>query len=185
MISGEKITLRELRSSDSSSINKWRNNLFNKIITQGFRGPVSMEIDEKWLNEVLGNEKLTDVYFGILLKGSDELMGIVQLNNIDYISGVSTCGILIGDKSVRGKGIGVYAVRAVLFYAFFVLNLRKVITYILGPNAAAFKVQEKIGKVYKEGCLKKHFYFNDEFVDLHIQSFFKEDFLFLKNEYSI
>jgi RimJ/RimL family protein N-acetyltransferase len=185
MIKGKLIILRELRKSDLPVLNSWRNKLQNRILTQGYRGPVTMEIDSVWMEEILVNNDNKDVYFGIEKLQSHELIGIIQLNAIDYISGVATCGILIGKDSERGQGLGVDSVRAVLYYAYFILNLRKVITYIAAFNKQAFKVQEKVGKVHKEGCLKAHYHFNGEFVDLHIQSFFKKDFDFLKNEYSI
>jgi RimJ/RimL family protein N-acetyltransferase len=144
-----------------------------------------MEIDSAWLSEVLNNTENKDIYFGIEKKSPDDLTGIIQLNEIDYVSGVATCGILIGESEERGKGTGVEAVRAILFYAFFVLNLRKVMTYIAAFNKQAFKVQDKVGHVHKEGCLKAHYQYMGQYVDLFIQSFFKEDFEFLKDEYTI
>jgi RimJ/RimL family protein N-acetyltransferase len=185
MIKGKKIKLRSLRKKDLTSINRWRNNLHNRILTQGYRGPVTMEIDSAWLIKVLNNSDNRDIYFGIESEPPDGLIGIIQLNEIDYISGVATCGILIGEDEKRGEGTGVEAVRAILFYAFFVLNLRKVITYIAAFNTQAFRVQDKVGIVHKEGCLRSHYHFNGQYVDLHIQSFFKEDFEFLKHAYTI
>ena len=184
MITGDTIILRELRKGDLVVINRWRNVLQNKIIVQGFRGPVTIEIDATWLKVVLENKDNRDLYFGIEIKSSGKFVGIIQLNGIDYISGVATCGILIGEKDDRGKEIGVDAVRAVLFYAFFILNLRKVTTYIGAFNDQALKVQEKVGKITREGCLKAHYLYNGEYVDVYIQSFFRIDYDFLKNEYT-
>ncbi len=185
MIKGKKINLRSLRKDDLPSVNRWRNNLQNRIFTQGYRGPVTMEVDSSWLDKVLTNTDNRNIYFGIEKEPPDGLTGIIQLNEIDYISGVAACGILIGESEERGKGIGVEAVQALLFYAFFILNLRKVITYIAAFNKQAFKVQEKVGKVHKEGCLKAHYNYKGQYIDLHIQSFFREDFEFLKHDYSV
>jgi [ribosomal protein S5]-alanine N-acetyltransferase len=185
MIKGKRVVLRELRTSDLPSVNRWRNNLENRILTQGYRGPVSMEIDSDWLKGVLSDSDNKNIYFGIEKASSDKIIGIIQLNGIDYISGVSTCGILIGENEERLKGFGTDAVRAILYYAFFVLNLRKVITYIAAFNKPSFKLQEKVGKVHKEGCLKEHYYYNGEYTDLHIQSFFKNDYKSLKDDFEI
>jgi RimJ/RimL family protein N-acetyltransferase len=185
MIHGKRIILRSLRETDLPSINKWRNNLENRILTQGYRGPVTMEVDSLWIDKVLTNTDSRNIYFGFEDPQQPDLFGIVQLNEIDYVSGVATCGILIGDDINRSKGIGVEAVRAVLYYAFFVLNIRKVITYIASFNKRAFKVQNKVGKVYNEGCLKAHYHFNGQYFDIHIQSFFREDYEFLKDDYTI
>jgi RimJ/RimL family protein N-acetyltransferase len=184
MINGNHITLRSLKKEDLQAINRWRNDLHNRILIQGYRGPVTMEVDSRWLDNVLENSNNRDVYFGIEKQPGKEFIGIIQLNEIDYISGIATCGILIGDEEERGRGIGVEAVRAVLYYAFFVLNLRKVITYIAAFNNYSFKVQNKVGKVHKEGCLKAHYQFKGQYVDIHIQSFFKEDYKELLDEYN-
>jgi len=185
MIIGKKTRLRSLRKDDLLTINRWRNNLQNRIITQGYRGPVTMEVDSFWLENVLKNTDSRNIYFGIEKIQSNSFIGIIQLNEIDYISRVATCGILIGEKKERGQALGVDAVRGILYYAFFILNLRKVIIYIAAFNKQAFKVQEKVGKVYNEGCLKGHYFVNGRYIDLHIQSFFKDDFGFLENDYSI
>ncbi len=185
MINSTNIILRPLKKADLILINSWRNNLENRILTQGFRGPVTMVVDACWLDEALNNQDNKDFYFGIETKETGKLTGIIQLNAIDYVSGVATCGILIGEAEERGKGIGIEAVRGLLFYAFFVLNLRKIITYIADFNESAFKVQRKVGKVHREGCLKAHYYYKGEYVDVYIQSFFKKDFECLKDEYSI
>lgn len=185
MIEGKMIKLRSLSRNDLFTINKWRNNLQNRILTQGYRGPVTMEIDSAWLDRVLNNAESWDIYFGIEKNPPEGLVGIIQLNNIDYVSGVASCGILIGEEEKRGKEIGFDAFRALLYYAFFILNLRKIITCIADFNKQALKVQEKIGHVHKEGCLKAHYHYMGQYVDLHVQSFFRDDFEFLKDDYTI
>lgn len=185
MVDGKQIKLRALTKNDLISINQWRNILRNRIVVQGFRGPVSMEVDSDWLDKVLNNTNDREIYFGIEKKRTNVLVGIIQLNKIDFVSGVALCGILIGEKEERGNGIGAEAFRAILFYAFFILNLRKVITYIAEFNKQAFKIQDKVGHVQKEGCLKAHYHYMGQYVDLHIQSFFREDFEFLKEMFPI
>ena len=98
MIKSKKVVLRELRITDSVLINRWRNKLNNRIITQGYRGPVTLEIDTDWLKKIIENKGNSDIYFGIEKATTKELIGIIQLNGIDYISGVATCGILIGGR---------------------------------------------------------------------------------------
>lgn len=185
MIEGKKIRLRSLCKDDLYTINKWRNNLHNRILTQGYRGPVTIELDSLWLDRVLNNSEIHDIYFGIENKPAKILVGIIQLNNIDFISGVASCGILIGEEEKRGKDIGFESFRALLYYAFFVLNLRKIITYIAAFNKRALKVQEKVGQGHTEACLKAHYHCMGHYVDLYIQSFFRDDFEHLKDDYTI
>jgi RimJ/RimL family protein N-acetyltransferase len=174
MLTGKKIILRSLRISDAESLNKWRNHIENKILTQGYRFPVTLTKDEEWIStktEFLGRE---EVFF--IIEESGIPIGLIQLTNIDFISGTAIWGFIIGEKNRRGKGYGVEAPLLLFNYAFNVLNLRKIISYNLSFNNASLKMHKKIGPVREEGCLRNQYYFNNKYWDVYILAFFKEDF---------
>lgn len=177
MLVGKNIILRSLRASDADSLNKWRNQIENKVLTQSYRLPVSLLKDEEWLRLKMMNSSNNEVFF--IMEQSDLPIGLFQLTNIDYISGTATWGFILGDKESRGKGYCVEAALLVLNYAFNFLNLRKIISYNLGFNSATLKMQKKIGPLKEEGCLKNHYYFNGKYWDIYILSFIKEDFTHL------
>ncbi|HEY3388161.1 MAG TPA: GNAT family protein [Prolixibacteraceae bacterium] len=174
MLTGKNISLRSLRISDADFLNKWRNNLENKIMSQGYRLPISLPKDEEWLKSKMLSSNNTEVYF--IVEESGLPIGLIQLTNIDYISGTATWGFILGDKNSRGKGYSVEAPLLLFNYAFNILNLRKIIGYPLDLNIATLRMHQKIGNVREEGCLKSHYFFNNKYWDVHILSFFKEDF---------
>jgi len=174
MLIGKNIILRSLRISDADFLNKWRNHIENKIMTQGYRFPISLPKDEEWLKLKMMNSSSKEVFF--IIEESEVPIGLIQLTNIDFISGTATWGFILGDKNSRGKGYSVEAPLLLFNYAFNILNLRKIIGYPLGFNKATLKMHEKIGPVRKEGCLKSQYYFNNKYWDIYILSFYKEDF---------
>jgi len=176
MLHGQNLILRAITSEDIPDLNKWRNNIQNKILALGFMFPISEAIDQQWLDNSYKDNGKKSVYFGIEENKSGNFIGIIQLTDIDWISGTAVIGILIGDKSKGYKGYSVEATMLLLNYAFNILNLRKIVSYNLGFNNTTQKIQAKIGGFNKEGCLKKHVYLNDEYYDVLIYSIFKSDF---------
>jgi|WetSurMetagenome_2_1015567.scaffolds.fasta_scaffold00270_21 RimJ/RimL family protein N-acetyltransferase len=180
MLNGEHIILRAFSESDIPFINSWRNDLRNKILTQGFRLPVNMDMDKKWISEKVITKDDRNVYFIVAEKQNNTPIGIIQLNNIDYISGTAIWGFILGNIQERGKGYEVEAPRLLLKYAFNVLNLRILTSYTLSIRPGIQKLHKKVGKVREEGILKGHYFYNGIYYDIHILSFFKEDYPDLK-----
>lgn len=176
MLIGEKIILRPLKIEDLEKTHQWRNNLELIKLTQGIRFPKTLEMDKDWFFNALNDKSNRNIYFGIDEIETGEFVGIIQLNNIDYISGTASWGFVIGDKSKQGKGYGNDAPILFFEYAFNTLNLRKIISYNVVYNKVTFRMQEKLG-CKQEGILKKHVFFDGEYHDVIILSLFKEDFL--------
>lgn len=180
MLKGEQIILKALSENDLHVINKWRNDLRNKILTQGYRLPVTLEMDKDWFEEKVLAKDDKNIYFIVAAIESDNPIGLIQINNIDYISGTAIWGFIIGEKLKRGTGIEIEAPRLLLNYAFNVLNLRKLTSYTLNIRPGIQKLHYKVGKVREEGILKNHYFFNGAYYDIHILSYCREDFPSLK-----
>ncbi len=177
MLNGENIVLRPLKIEDLQKTHDWRNNLELIKMTQGIRFPKTLNMDKDWFDSALNDKSNRNVYFGIDEISSGDFVGIIQLNNIDYISGTAIWGFIIGDKSKQGKGYSTEAPRLMFEYAFNILNLRKIFGYPIEYNNATFKMHQKIGGFIEEGRLKNHVYFDGKYHDVLILSIFKEDFL--------
>jgi len=176
MLKGENIVLRPLKIEDLEKVNRWRNNIELIKLTQGIRFPKSREMDEEWFNNVLRDKSNRNIYFGVQETETDELVGLIQLNDIDYISGTARWGFVIGEKESQGKGYSTEAPELLFNYAFNVLNLRKIYGYPISYNIATMKMHDKIGGFKEEGILKQHVYFDGKYHDVLILSLFREDF---------
>ena len=149
MLIGNKVILRPLKIEDLPKVNQWRNDLELIKLTQGIRFPKTKE--------------------------SGEFIGMISLNNIDYISGTATWGFIIGDINYRGKGYSKEITNLFFDYAFNMLNLRKLWGYMIEGNEGAKKMHERLGSIY-EGVLKKHIFYDGKFNDVYIVSIFHDSF---------
>ncbi len=177
MLIGKNIILRPLKMGDIEKTHEWRNNLEFIKLTQGVRFPKTLEIDKEWFDNALNDKSNRNIYFGIDEIESNDFIGIIQLNNIDYISGTAIWGFIIGEKSKQGKGYSVEAPTLMFDYAFNYLNLRKIFGYPIAFNISTIRMHEKIGNFKEEGRLMQHVFYNGEYHDIIILSLFKEDFL--------
>ena len=175
MLIGNKVILRPLKIEDLPNVNQWRNDLELIKLTQGIRFPKTKEMDEEWFYDVLRDKSNRNIYFGIDEKESGEFIGMISLNNIDYISGTSKWGFIIGDINYRGKGYSKEITKLFFDYAFNTLNLRKLWGYMIEGNEGAKKMHERLGSIY-EGVLKKHIFYDGKFNDVYIVSIFHDSF---------
>lgn len=176
MLKGKNVILRPLKIEDLEKTHQWRNDLELIKLTQGIRFPKTLEMDKEWFDSALNDKSNRNIYFGIDEIKTNEFIGIIQLNNIDYISGTAAWGFIIGDINNRGKGYSIEAPKLLFDYAFNVLNLRKITGYRIAFNKAAYFMHQFIGGFVEEGRLKKHVYFDGVYHNVVVLSLFKEDF---------
>ncbi len=177
MLTGKNVRLRSLRAEDIHKTNVWRNDLELIRVTQGTRYPSSIEMDEIWFDRVLKDMSNRNIYFAIEEVGTSDYIGMVHLSGIDYLSGTSNWGIIIGDRSKQGKGYSIEAQNLLFEYAFEELNLKKLNSYVVNFNNACIKMLDKLGSIKKEGKLERHYYTEGAYHDIYIFAIFKEDFI--------
>ena len=176
MLAGEKIILRPLKIEDLEKTHEWRNNLELIKLTQGVRFPKTTEMDRDWFNQALNDKSNRNIYFGIDEIETGDFIGIIQLNNIDYISGTANWGFMIGETINQSKGIGTEFSTLILNYTFNNLNLRKITSYVVENNSISIRLFRKLG-FNEEGILRKHYFVEGEYRDILILSLFKDDYL--------
>ena len=176
MLIGKKIILRPMRIEDLEKTHEWRNNLELIKLTQGIRFPKTFEMDKEWFDKALNDKSNRNIYFSIDEIDTNDFVGIIQLNNIDYVSGTANWGFIIGNMKNRGKGFSIEAPNLLFDYAFKTLNIRKITGYRISFNKHAFFMHLSIGGFIEEGILKKHVYYDGKYHDVFILSLFKENY---------
>lgn len=82
--------------------------------------------------------------FWISEKGSDEIIGTVCISNILFGS-VKSCYLSYKiDKDEQGKGYATEAVGEVVNFAFNILQLHRIESYVMPRNAKSLRVMEKL-----------------------------------------
>lgn len=170
--------LRTLNFSDLKYTYRWHN---NSVLYQTLIGPfqyVSLEAEEIWLKEKIKYDRSN--HYLVICLTPDEPIGLINLQNIDWISRNGNLGIFIGETSYHGKGYGTLAVKEMLKYAFFELGLNRIELQVLADNESAIRVYQKCG-FQLEGKLRKRAFKKGIFNDVLIMSVLLEDWI---NEYS-
>jgi RimJ/RimL family protein N-acetyltransferase len=106
---------------------------------------VTRERREKWLDDVMSSTG--DFWFTVYERVGEELIpiGIADLFNVDFRFSVAQFGMMIGEASSRGKGLGTEVVRLMLDYAFTALGLSNVMLTVAEYNLAGRRAYEKAG----------------------------------------
>lgn len=166
--------LRELERKDLVEINKWRN---DPELISSLGAPfrfINLEVDEAWFDGYMTNRG-SQIRCAITEGVSDNILGLISLVSIDYVNQSAELHIMIGDKKNQGKGIGTFAVDAMLQHAFYNMNLRRIELTVLENNDRAKHLYEKIGFV-QEGVKRMARYKNGEFVNMLLYSILKEEY---------
>lgn len=165
--------LRELERKDLPTINKWRNDPeLIDLLGAPFRY-INLDVDEKWYEAYMDNRD-NAVRCAITEDDQDEILGLVSLVSIDYMNQSAEFHIMIGDARNQGRGIGTFAVKAMVNHAFNNLNLQRVELTVLEDNERAKHLYEKCGFVY-EGRKRKAKYKKGKFVDMLMYSVLRDN----------
>lgn len=166
--------LRELERKDMPIVNSWRS---DPELIRNLGSPfryINPDVDEKFFDNYMANRGNT-VRCAIVSDTSDVIMGLITLANINQFNQSAVLHIMIGEKSNQEKGLGTFAVTAMLEHAFYNLNLRRIELDVLAYNERAIHLYEKVG-FKREGTKRKAVYKNGEFVDMHFYALLKDEY---------
>jgi len=133
----------------------------------------------EWVRE-LGKSKGKNEVFAVLVrtgtgkKASYQYVGHMGIHNISWPQGSGTTGSIIGVRSAQGRGVGTEAKLLLLYHAFKVLGLRKVISNVKGFNAQSAGHLIKCGYQFV-GRYRRHIPHGGTFVDDVLFEVFPED----------
>lgn len=171
-LSDQQVGLNKLTVEDMNrNYFNWLNDpdVINGISAGVF--PSTQEDVENYVRSA--NSGNDSVLFGIFSRDNDLHVGNIRVSFINYVNRTCMMGIMIGEKSGRGKGYGTKACSLVIDYVFSTLNLNKIWLYVLDDNEAAKKMYHNLGFVV-EGKLVQHFFKNGRYQDLLIMSIFRK-----------
>ncbi|MBU9724240.1 MULTISPECIES: GNAT family N-acetyltransferase [Bacillaceae] len=163
-----KIKLRYFAPKDFSQLISWIDSpefLLQWGGTQ-FRFPLDDHQLESYLREGEPKDDPSRLIYSVEEAETGKVIGHISLGKIDQRNKSARIGkVLVGDPSVRGKGIGEKMMKAILEIAFKELHLHRVSLGVFEHNAAAIACYEKVGFV-KEGLLRDKCKIGDEYWSL-------------------
>ena len=172
--------LRELQREDLPTINTWRNRPeLISFLGAPFRF-INLEVDEAWFDHYMRSRQNT-IRCAIVCEDEDKIRGLVSLTGIDFINQSAELHIMIGDTDNQNRGMGTFAVQAMVEHAFYNMNLHRISLEVLADNKRAQHVYEKVGFI-REGVARQGVFKNGRFVDLMQYAILREDYLIVHNK---
>jgi RimJ/RimL family protein N-acetyltransferase len=144
VISGDRVFLSTLRREDVPQYVRWFNNLEYTTYLGATGFAATLEDEEGWY-ERASKRSDTQVSFTIVVAETEQSIGNVSLMDINHRHGIATLGIGIGDPAAWGKGYGSEAVRLMVQYGFYFLNLWNIELHHFAFNERGHRAYLKAG----------------------------------------
>ena len=159
-VAGERVALAPHDRTLVPTYCRWVNDL---DVTRFLRSqPMTLEQEYRWFDSAIHDP--SKKLFTIFELPTEEPIGTIDLHEIDTINRTASLGIMIGEASARGRGLGTEAVRLICDYGFNVLNLHSIHLLTAGWNIAGQRAYVKAG--FKEvGRMREFRYFAGRYWD--------------------
>ena len=156
-------------STDAEYVCRWFND--PEVTYFMFYGqlPLNLERTRKLLE--LQNDGKENLVFMIVLKDGGLKIGLTGLYDIDWISRRSEFRILIGNKSIWGKGYGAEVTELLTWFGFDRLNMNRIDLGVTSLNKNAIKTYQNAGYEH-EFTRKDYMYRNSRYYDANFMVIF-------------
>jgi len=137
------VSLRPISDRDALRCCTWVNDPENRsLIAPVF--PVSEDQEHEWIKQITNPSGMPrNIVLGVY--HNNHHVGMIGLHDIDYIHRHAETGLLIGEKTMRQKGIGSTAKQLLIDYAFGELGMQNLHTRVHDNNTGSKKLQDKCG----------------------------------------
>jgi RimJ/RimL family protein N-acetyltransferase len=173
-IEGELVRLRPLEPADAERYVRWLNDP-EVTRTLTVRYPLGSEPERAIIERMAKHAGYRDVNFAIEIRETGEHIGTVGVGDSYRESRWGTLGIVIGAKEHWGRGYGEDALREMLRFAFWEMNLDTVRLEVYASNARARDLYERVGFVV-EGRKRAAVLRGGEQIDVDVMSVTREEF---------
>ncbi len=146
VVPGDKVFLGPIRKELIQTYRRWVNDLVvaHSLGPLGrMRIPLTQEDEVDWYEAV--RKDPSQVIFTVFERLDDRPVGNVSLGGIDHQSGSAELGVLIGERSVWGRGYATEAIRLILDYGFTLLGLHHIWLKYAAFNDRARGAYERAG----------------------------------------
>jgi len=162
MLIGKTAVLGPILPTDLAQLFAWSDDptiarLNEPYIPKGFQREADF-----WINPTGDSSR---VFFAIRARAAPDIIGHVQIVNIQPIHRSAMLGILIGKTENRGKGHGSEAMRLAIDYCWRHLNLTRLSLRVQADNAPAIAMYERLG-FETEGVLRRVQFIDGAWIDL-------------------
>lgn len=164
MLKGKKVFLRQLLEEDAVILMSWENNPDNWRVS-GTDAPYSLHEINHYITTASAVKASGQLRLMIVEKSSGELIGSIDLFEIDLKNRRAHIGILIAQPEYRGKGFASESIDLMIYYAQEHLNISNFVCSIQDDNENSIQLFESKGfqqvGVRKEWYIRGKEYFDE------------------------
>jgi UDP-4-amino-4,6-dideoxy-N-acetyl-beta-L-altrosamine N-acetyltransferase len=166
-MSATNTRLRVLELTDLAQVRAWRNHpKVNAFMCS--QHDFSEQEHHTWFEESQDNP----LKFLYVYESLGEALGFVQLDKKSIDSDVYEWGFYITPDAPKGTGFQLTSVA--LDFAFKTLKAHKIMAEVLAFNQASIQLHLRLGFAL-EGVLKKHYFLNNHYYDVHCFGLLHDD----------
>ncbi len=144
VVIGRRVYLRPLEISDAETVARWAAEEEETFWASG-RTPWSPLAEEAQVKRLYEKEPPSHISLVACLRETDEPIGIVSLDEIDWVNRFAETGSYFGRTRHRGQGLGTEAKLLLLEYAFDRIGLHVLQSYVFEPNERSWRALLKQG----------------------------------------
>ncbi len=167
----ERVELTALESSDMPYLRSFfqdMTSLYYYIPTTA--RPINLLQLEKLLAD--WNDGLESFVFAVRQDG--RLIGLVNIDGLDWANSHAEVGIAITNEDARGQGLAMEALQLLMRYAYCELGLHRLWARIIEDNAPSIKLFERLSFT-REGTLNEHVYRHGQYRDMLIYGHLRQE----------
>lgn len=154
LLRGEKVRLTAVNSTDLTAIARWWHD--PEFLRLYNTAPAVPRNEDQLSRRFDLSQTSPDVFlFAVRLLDSEEIIGLLEMDGVDWAHRTTFISIGIGEAQYRGRGFGYEAMHLALKFAFNELNLHRVCLTVFSYNSAAITLYERLGFT-REGTYREH-----------------------------
>jgi len=172
-IRGERVYLRPAERDDIPHFVRWLNDAETASFLS-FRAPMSIAQEQDWYEKLLVDQGKSRWHFVMCLLDGGQPIGTIGLFDLDTVNGSAGMGIVVGEKSLWGKGYGTDSLNALLDFGFGMLRLERIWLEVNDDNLRGKRSYEKCG--FKFEGIERHAMFRDgRYRDIELMSILRDE----------
>jgi RimJ/RimL family protein N-acetyltransferase len=173
LLRGPRVRLAAMSPDDAREIARWHQDAeFLRLFDARPAYPRGEAELSRWLED---RQKEDGAFiFAVRPLDSDELIGSVELEGIQWSHRHAWLSIAIGDSAWRGQGYGAEALGLALGFAFDELNLHRVQLTVFSYNQVAIALYEKLG-FSREGVYREHLRRDGAWHDMYLYGLLRRE----------
>ena len=144
VLMGERVFLTTLRREDLPLFVRWFSNLEYTAYLGATGFAATLEDEQAWYDSA-AKRSATQVTFAIIERETEQPIGNISLMEIDHRNNTATLGLGIGEPTKWGQGFGSEAVRLMVEYGFYFLNLWNIQLWHVAFNERGHRAYLKAG----------------------------------------